>query len=214
MRLFQFPYSPFALKVQKCLQLKGLPFEVVDVPYLDRRELMAVSGGLHIPVLQDNERTLSGSQEITLYLDATYSPSLRPPHLVAAATVFEQWAESALEDVAFRLAAPGIEENMAAWNNGRQDARAFWTLIKERKYGPGCIEAWRIARAGLKLELDELLAPLERTLAVQPFLLGDLPTLADAAVWGQVEMIERVSGRQGLGLLPGMSAWHGRLLES
>jgi glutathione S-transferase len=37
MRLFQFSYSPFAAKVRACLELKGVAFEPVEVPYLDRR---------------------------------------------------------------------------------------------------------------------------------------------------------------------------------
>ena len=52
MRLLGFSYSPFVVKVRKCLELKGLPFTYVEVPYLDRRELLALTGGsIHVPVL-------------------------------------------------------------------------------------------------------------------------------------------------------------------
>ena len=44
MRLHGFSYSSFVAKVRKCLGLKGLAFEM-GVPYLGRRELVALTGG-------------------------------------------------------------------------------------------------------------------------------------------------------------------------
>src|SRR5512140_3130528 len=101
MRLHQFPYSPFAAKVRKCLELKGIAFEVVNVPYLDRRELVELTGGtLQIPVLEDGARVMDESARITAYLDETYQPSLRE---VPLSVVIEGWADNVLEDVTFRL---------------------------------------------------------------------------------------------------------------
>src|SRR5512141_542447 len=101
MRLLQFAYSPFAAKVRKVLELKGLEAEIVNVPYLDRRELVALTGGsLQIPVLEDGGRVMDESARITAYLDETYAPSLRQDPL---SVVIESWADNVLEDVTFRL---------------------------------------------------------------------------------------------------------------
>jgi glutathione S-transferase len=188
MRLYQFSYSPFPAKVRKCLELKGLAFEVIEVPYLDRRELVALTGGrAHVPVLEDGGRVVEDSARITAYLDAHYQPSLRESPL---AEVIEQWADGTLEDVAFRLATPGIEARFAELQGGREDARALFRIVKERKFGPGCIEAWREAQEELEDRAASLLAPIARAVQAQPFVLGERASLADAAIFGQLHMIE------------------------
>jgi glutathione S-transferase len=188
MRLFQFAYSPFAAKVRKCLELKGLTFEVVEVPYLDRRELLAATGGsIQIPVLEDGGQVISDSPRITAHLDARYAPSLREDPL---AVVIEGWADNVLEDVAFRLASPGLHARFTELAGGRADAAAFFRVIKERKFGPGCLEAWHAQRTELADRVVGLLDPVARRLAARPFLLGDGPTLADAAVYGQLHMLQ------------------------
>lgn len=212
MRLFQFSYSPFAAKVRKCLELKGLEVEIVDVPYLDRRELTALTGGtLQIPVLEDGGRVMDESARITAYLDQTYQPSLREDPLAA---VVEGWADNVLEDVAFRLASPGIFDRFAELEGGRSDAPAFFRLVKERKWGTGCLDSWRDSGRALSDRVVSLLRPIGHSLADRPFVLGKRPSLADAAVYGQLFMVE-------IGLpgfvereLPALSSWFRRVAEA
>jgi glutathione S-transferase len=211
MRLYQFAYSPFAAKVRKCLELKQIAFETVEVPYLDRRALLAATGGswAHVPVLVDGDRVITDSPRITAYLDARYAPSLRPS---PAATVYEQWADQILEDVAFRLAAPQVEARMAELNGGRDDARAMYRIVKERKFGAGCIERWHADEGALQASLRALTAPLAEGLAAAPFLLGERPTLADAAVWGNLYMVESV--RPGEVARLGLADWYARVARA
>lgn len=212
MRLHQFSYSPFAAKVRKCLELKGLACELVEVPYLDRRALVALTGGtLQIPVLEDGAVVLDESARITAYLDERYAPSLREDPLAA---VLEGWADQVLEDVAFRLAAPGLYDRFAELQGGRADAPAFFRLVKERKFGAGCLDAWRAAGPALTARVQELLRPLERVLAGREHLLGARPSLADAAVFGQLAMLE--VGCPGFveRHLPGTSAWYRRVARA
>jgi glutathione S-transferase len=63
-------------------------------------------------------------------------------------------------------------------------------LIKERKYGAGCVDLWERERADLIARGRHLLEPTLRTLASRSFLFGDAPTLADAALYGACKMIE------------------------
>lgn len=212
MRLYQFRYSPYAAKVRKCLELKRLPCEVIEVPYLDRRGLLAVTGGsIQIPVLTDGDQVLTESARITAWLDERYPPSLRPGNLAGPAVVLEQWADSVLEDVAFRWAAPGIQDQIADWNEGRPDARAFYTVIKERKFGAGCVDLWRQAETELAGRVAELLEPLGQTLKGVPFLLGEQPTVGDAAVWSQLYMVQVAMPHRLADILPDMMAWYQRM---
>jgi len=215
MKLYQFAYSPYAAKVRKCLELKGLAYEVVEVPYLDRRALIAVTGGsVHVPVLVDGQKVVSDSPRITAYLDERHAPSLRPGPLAAAAVVFEQWADNLLEDVAFKLAAPQVEQRQAALNDGREDAPAFYRMVKERKFGAGCIDAWAVQESELEARLQALLSPLAHTLAEQRFLLGERATLADAAVWGNLYMIEAVMPGRTAVFAPGLASWYRRVSDA
>lgn len=209
MRLHQFPYSPFAAKVRKCLELKGLEFEVVDVPYLDRRALVALTGGtLQIPVLEDGARVMDESARITAYLDERYPPSLREDPL---APVIEGWADNVLEDVAFRLATPGLCDRFAELEGGRADAPAFFRLVKERKFGPGCVEAWRASERAYAARVAELVRPIGRAVAARPFVLGARPSLADAAVYGQLFMLEVARPGWVERELPSLAGWYRRV---
>jgi glutathione S-transferase len=206
MKLYQFRYSPYAAKVRKCLELKRLAYQIVEVPYLDRRELVALTGGYaHVPVLAAGDQVVFDSARITAWLDEKHAPSLRPEG--GAAVVFEQWADSVLEDQAFRLAAPVMELQIAEQNGGREDARAMYRLVKERKFGTGCLDAWRADERGLASRVSALLAPLR----ARPFLLGEEATLADAAVWGNLHMIECVSPGRAAHLAPHLAEWYQRL---
>jgi glutathione S-transferase len=209
MRLLQFAYSPFAAKIRKVLELKGIAFEIVNVPYLDRRELVELTGGtLQIPVLEDGARVMDESARITAYLDETYQPSLREDPL---SVVIEGWADNVLEDVTFRLGSPGVFDRFAELEGGRKDAPAFFRLVKERRWGPGCIDAWRASERALTERTVALLRPIGRTLAERPFVLGQLASLADAAIYGQLFMVE-------IGLpgfvereLPALDGWYRRV---
>jgi hypothetical protein len=127
MRHFGFSFSPYVAKVRRCLELKGLTYTYVEVPYLDRRELLALTGGyVHVPVLEDGGTVVTDSARITAWLDEQYAPSLRADPL---AVLIEAWAENVLEDVAFRIGCPLIDSELPRLFGGRDDARALWRLF-------------------------------------------------------------------------------------
>jgi glutathione S-transferase len=95
-----------------------------------------------------------------------------------------------LEDVMFRIASPAMRDR---WS--QPGDRALYVLVKERKFGAGCVDAWERDRPSLIARARELLAPTLRTLAARPFLFGDAPTLADAALYGQCAMLEESDPR-------------------
>ena len=203
MKLYQFIYSPYAAKVRKYLELQKRSFDIVEVPYMDRQEVAKLSGQIVLPVLVDGATVVADSARITAYLDG--------PNRDAAAVVFEQWADSVFEDVAFRLASPHVEKRMIELNPGREDARAMYRYVKERKFGAGCIDQWAANSKELTAKLRALLAPLTAKLAAQPFLLGDKPTLADAAVWGNLAMLEWATPGFVAREVPEISEWFRRL---
>ena len=150
-----------------------MPYTYVEVPYLDRRELLALTGGyVHVPVLEDGGT------------------------------------------VAFRIGCPLIEPELPRLFGGRDDARALWRLFKERRFGPGCIEAWARDAEALNNRASVLLQPLALKVQSQPFLLGATASLADVAVYGQLSFLELASPRWVVDRAPGLEAWFQRVAEA
>lgn len=206
MRLLQFPYSPFAAKLRTILKLKATPCEVVDVPYLQRAELVKLTGAIYVPVLQDGETVISDSAKIARYLDAKGGPTMYGDPL---AVVLEQWADEYFEEVAFKLACPGLEEKMG--RDQGDEAKALFRLIKERRYGNGIIAQWKKDEAQWREQTLSLLAPIVETLKKRTWLLGDAPSIADAAVASQLTMVEFAFPEFVARNVPSLSAWYAKL---
>ncbi len=210
MRLFRFPYSCYARYVQAAIELVGAPCDVVDVPYGDRDELARLTGGsIQVPVVvTDDGAVLTDSRRImaTLVARDPRFAGLVPAAEAGPIAAYVDWALGALEDVAFRLATPGL-----ALRFGRPWERALFTFIKERRYGAGCVAGWDRDADLLAEQLAALLAPTVTTLRVRRFLFGDRPTLADAALYGQLVMLEFGAPDRVAALDPELLDWKRRL---
>jgi glutathione S-transferase len=186
MKLYRFRYSPYARKVQMVLDLLGAKYDLVEVAYTERNELATVTGGyIYVPVLVDDAgKVVVESRDICEHLLA--SPSkLVPSPWEGPIWAYHDFVDGPFEDVMFRIAAPSVRD---AWPTPGE--RALYTLVKERKFGTGCVDAWARDRDKLVAKARHLLAPTLRTLAARPFLFGDTPTLADAALYGTCLMLE------------------------
>jgi glutathione S-transferase len=193
MRLYRFRYSPYARKVQMVLDLLGASYELVEVPYSDRNELARVTGGyIYVPVLvHDAGEVIVESRAICERL-TTRDGGLRllPPPWEGPIWAYADFTDGPLEDVLFRIASPNVRDRAATPGD-----RALYVLVKERKFGAGCVDAWARDRPGLIARARALLAPTLRTLTARPFLFGDTPTLADAALYGQCAMLEEADAQ-------------------
>jgi len=191
MKLYRFRYSPYARKVQIVLELAGVPHEVVEVRYGEREELAQLTGGyIHVPVLvlPDGEAITESRRICERLVARPEARHLVPAPLRAALWAFHDFVDGPVEDVLFRLASPAVRDRWpTAWE------RALYTLIKERKFGAGCVDAWAAARGDLLARARAILEPARQTLAEQPFVFGDTITLADASLYGQWAMLEAES---------------------
>jgi glutathione S-transferase len=71
-RVWRIPFSTNVERVALALAHKGLRAEWVDVPRLDRRAVVAVSGQPLVPVLEEDGRVVADSTAILEYLEARY----------------------------------------------------------------------------------------------------------------------------------------------
>jgi glutathione S-transferase len=188
MKLYRFPYSPYARKVQMLLDLARHPYELIDVDYVDRHELAQLTSGyVYVPVLStDDGQVITESRAICEHiLQGRVAELLVPTPYQGPIWAYADFADGPLEDLLFRIASPSVRD---AWPT--HFARGLYVLIKERKFGAGCVDAWERQRPELITRARKLLTPSFETLSKQPFLFGTQPTLADAALYGQCAMLE------------------------
>jgi glutathione S-transferase len=191
MKLYRFRYSPYARKVQMLLDLAGARYDLVEVPYSDRNEIARLTGGyIYVPILVDDSgRVLTESRDICEHvLTSEVGERLVPPPWEGPIWAYADFVDGPLEDVLFRIASPSIRD---AWTSPGD--RALYVLVKERKFGAGCVDAWKRDQEALVQRARRLLAPTLRTLAAQDFLFGASPTLADAALYGVGAMLEEAA---------------------
>ena len=191
MKLYKFDYSPYARKVQALLDLMGVRYTPIEVAYGDRNELATLTGGyIYVPVLvDDRNQVVTDSRRICEHLLVGEAGArFVPPRLEGPVWAYHDWCDGPLEDVIFRLGSPYIARR---WPTPSE--RALYVLIKERKFGAGCVDAWERDQANLIERGNKLLAPSARTLAAQPFLFGDKPTLADVALYGNFALLAAAS---------------------
>ncbi|HEY3498759.1 MAG TPA: glutathione S-transferase family protein [Polyangiaceae bacterium] len=212
MKLYRFRYSPYARKVQMLLDLAGQKYDLVEVPYGDRNELARLTGGyIYVPVLvsDDGGVTVESRDICEKILAGDAGQSLVPAPFQGPIWAYHDFCDGPLEDPMFRLASPAIRD---AWESPGDSA--LYVLIKERKFGAGCVTAWEKGRDELIARSRRLLAPTFATLDAQGFLFGKAPTLADAALYGLGAMLEEARPDLLKEVSPKLAAFMRRLEEA
>jgi glutathione S-transferase len=212
MKLYRFHYSPYARKVQMLLDLLHLEYDLIEVGYSDRAELARVTGGyIYVPVLvADDGHVMVESRRICEVLSSgAAARQLVPAPLEGPIWAYADFCDGPLEDILFRIASPLIRD---AWADPGE--RALYTLIKERKFGAGCVDAWQRDRATLLARAQTLIEPTLTTLEQRPFVFGEKPTLADAALYGLLAMLHAADPALVRALGVGLVAYQQRVEEA
>ena len=184
LRLYQFITSPFCAKVRKILDYKGLDYEVVEVDYLERKELLLASGQLIVPALtfEDGE-TIADSDRISMGLEDRYPElTIFPSEWRGVHLGLARYFDTELEDALFRVA---LADEIAHYARQGRDREAFYRLIRDRKYGAAFCDRTLSEDAANWKRVREMLAPLDDTLRERAFLLGRIG-YADFALYGQL----------------------------
>ncbi|HKV56328.1 MAG TPA: glutathione S-transferase family protein [Candidatus Binataceae bacterium] len=184
MRLYQFATSPFCAKVRKILDYKGIDYEIVEVDYVERKELVLASGQILVPALTfESGETIVDSDRIAAVLEQRYpAPTIFPPEWRGVHLALARYFDGELEDALFRAAIP---DEAAYFRRQGPDREALWRLIRERKYGAGFVEQMTRDHDARLAHAHALLAPLEDSLGERAFILGRIG-YADFALYGQL----------------------------
>jgi glutathione S-transferase len=183
-KLYQFLGSPFCAKARKLLAFKGVEFEVVEVDYLERKELVLASGQVTVPALTlDSGETIVDSARIAMRLEDLFpEPTIFPTGWRGIHIALADYIDRHLEEEVYAVA---LADELAHYSNQGADRAALWRLIRERKYGAGFVDRTIANRDANWERARSALAPFEDQLARSPFLTGRIG-LADFALYGQL----------------------------
>ena len=182
--LYQFRTSPFCAKIRKSLDYKGIDYKLIEVDYVDRRNLLAASGQMMVPALTlPSGETITESDVIAHRIEEAYpEPTIFPEHWRGIHIGLARYFDTELEDVLFRAA---VADEIEHYRKLGHDREALWRLVRERKYGAGfCDQMVRDRAANLDRAVT-MLAPIDETLDRRAFLLGQIG-YADFALYGQL----------------------------
>jgi glutathione S-transferase len=219
--LYQFVTSPFCSKVRKILDYKGLDYQIVEVDYVERKELIAASGQIMVPALrlehvlqggggpQGGEvETVVDSDRIAMRLEELCpEPTILPPRSRGLHLALTRYIDSEVEEALFCAAVP---DEAAYFARQGADRLALFRFIRERKYGVGFCERMEREYEANLVRVREVLAPFEMALEHGAFLLGGAG-LADFALYGQLHFLALTGVLKIPHELPRLREFYGRL---
>ena len=194
--LYQFATSPFCSKVRKILDYKGVDYQIVEVDYVERKELIAASGQIMVPALRlehlrgegegGEVETVIDSDRIAMRLEELCpEPTILPARSRGLHLALARYIDSAVEEALFCAAVPDEEKYFARQG---ADRRAMFRFIRDRKYGAGFCDRMEREHAANMVRVRDILEPFEMALEHGAFLLGG-PGLADFALYGQLHFL-------------------------
>jgi glutathione S-transferase len=175
--------SPFSWRVGYALAHKGVPVEYRQVRFADVETIRALSGQHFVPIVTDGDKVIHDSWNIACYLEDQF-PAL--PSLFAGAggrglaRLVNHWADNTLGTAIRRLIAAEFILCLDAGD------RAYYRSSREAAFG--CtLEAYCADRPRWLAEFASVTAPLERTLAEQPYVTGAAPGYADYVLFSMFQ---------------------------
>ncbi|HEY2344182.1 MAG TPA: glutathione S-transferase family protein [Chthoniobacteraceae bacterium] len=184
--IYELAHSPYCIPITAALRSCGVTFETREVPNWDRSEIIRLTHGAHyqVPLLVHDGQmlfeTAEEPQRVSHYVDRTFAGGrLFPKRIDGLQEIVIDHLENEVEGVTFRLCdihyVPSIEDLVR---------RTMVLRHKERRFGRGCIDAWKRDEDAIRAEADRLLERFEITLRHSPFLFGDAPVYSDFLLYG------------------------------
>lgn len=206
-RLYHLAPSHHCEKARKILDLKAIPYDHVDVPYHDHREVVEESGQDYVPLVVTGDGSAVTFEEIPDWAEQVRpEPTLWPKGASREiCRALEQWALVMVEDVLWPYAAPDVPDKL-------EDDQARWRFVEHQRRKFGDLEMLRETRPHRRGAVEHQLDLAQDLLGSTEFLLGDEPSHADLALYGGTHCLVF----SGVGFPNGFDdlvAWRGRVDE-
>ncbi|AIS10149.1 glutathione S-transferase family protein [Pseudomonas chlororaphis] len=184
-KLYNFPRSGHAHRVELMLSLLGLPVELVFVDLAKgehkQADFLALNSFGQVPVIDDQGVVLADSNAILVYLAQKYGQGRWLPSDPVGAARVQRWLSVAAGPIAFGPAVARLITVFGAQRNAEE----------------------AIARSHALLEV------VEQELTASPYLAGSEPTIADIA--GYSYIAHAPEGNVSLADYPQVRAWLARI---
>jgi glutathione S-transferase len=208
---YDWPYSPFCMKVRAILDYKRLKYERVNP--VGRIGAIRRRGGIgKVPAIEIDGELIVDSTDIAYELDLRFpDPPLLPgdPRERALCHAIEDWADESLYFIGLYYRwfdAEGRKPIPRAFGQspmGRITYRFYLRRILGQLRGQGTL---RKAPEHVARDLERHLDAIEAMLAPGTYVLGQVPYLCDFALWGQLNYLaktpvggEAIKGRPAIG---------------
>ena len=212
MQFYQFPHSPYCIPISLIMRNAGIEFEEVLVPNADRSMVGRITNGdyYQVPVILDGSKVVYESSDTSLdvaqYVNSLIKHELFPKAISGIHEIVIGHIESELEGYGFKTVDPDYVDQI-------QDVGERTMVIrhKERRFGRGCVEAWRANKESLLEHFYAGIDAFKHRLEIKAFLFGESPVYADYALYGVIGNVHyipsniRMDGREWL------KAWMNRL---
>jgi glutathione S-transferase len=203
--------SPFSWRIRYALAHKGLDPQVVPTRFADVARIRALSGQDLVPILEHDGRVVHDSWAIACHLEDRFPdrPSLFGGAIGRGVTrLVNDWTDAVLGAAMRRQI---YADFILCLDPGD---RAYFRRSRETLLG-ATLESYCAERDRCLPALLDACAPLERTLARQPFLAGARPGYADYTVFSVFQWARIGSPRDVLADATEMDstrAWRSRLV--
>jgi glutathione S-transferase len=202
---YDWPYSPFCMKVRAILDHKGVDYRSVN-PLGPAYSRLKRRGTGKVPALEIDGAFITDSTDIAYALDERFpDPPLLPgdPHDQGLCHAVEDWADESLYFLGLYyrwFEAEGRKPIAGVFGKswrGKLAYRFYLRRVLGQVRGQGTL---RKSPEHVARDLERNLDAAERLLTPGPCVLGDTPYLCDFALWGQLNYLHRTPvGRKAIG---------------
>lgn len=203
--LYGMDLSHYVVKVKKILDHKGIAYEYEYAPYHDRQDLLAVSGQDYVPYLLWEDKGVAWYDIPDFLEQKKATPTIYPGGQRNVARILEQWAHGEVEEMAWRIAAPGARKTF-------KDPREAWVFEEMQMRKRGDLDDLAAQKPKHEKALVGTLKATEDRLGESPYLLGREPSVADFALYGALHCLP-YSGNEIPRALPKTNEWFARVAK-
>ena len=220
--LYQFEISPFCDKVRRILHWKRQPYEIVEIPLAETyTRLRRINSVGKLPCLDHDGRRIADSTEIAHHLEEAFpEPPLLPadPRERGLVHALEDWADESLYfyELTLRFTLPHNARRwipaLTAHDGSLVQRLAPWMipiLMRRTARGQG---VGRKPVEALVRDVERHVEALGRLVEGRDWLVGEALTLADIAVFAQLQCVRGADeGAKLIEANPAVTAWMARV---
>lgn len=202
--LFQFPYSPFCLKVAKIMDYKGIPYKTVNLlPMVHSSFVKKLSGQNLVPVIKHKGKVVCDSTFIAKYLEELVpEPSiyLENEEENQEVLLMEDWGDESFEAPLANLATIYLYEHPEIVLEDSSIDTGFELIDNNKEKIAPMLAKQMLKKDGvnpakkdiLKKRARESLNILAAKIQKNDYLVGDKLTIADITIASHLSIAERI----------------------